>query len=111
MTNYLAGPVAGLSEGEAKEWRHQVRADLWKQTDGGSAPYYNLPDGAVDLQDLIEHKHMNFSVGNIFKASYRLGEKEGTKREYDLEKIVWFAQRELALIKKPAPEDGDVDME
>lgn len=62
---------------------------------GWSSDYYVLPSDATELGDLIEHKDMNFNVGNIFKASYRLGGKEGTTRQYDLEKIIFFAQREL----------------
>lgn len=62
---------------------------------GGSSEYYKLPVGATDLLDLIEHKFMSFGVGNIFKACYRLGEKSGTSKKYDLEKIIFFAQREL----------------
>ena len=64
-------------------------------SDGGSTDYYKLPEGAGDLLDLIDHKQMSFGVGNIFKACYRLGEKVGASREYDLRKIVFFAQREL----------------
>lgn len=67
-------------------------------SDGGSTGYYRLPDGATDLLDLIDHKQMSFSVGNIFKACYRLGEKAGTDRAYDLRKIVFFATRELEKI-------------
>lgn len=63
---------------------------------GGSTPsQYALPPGAVELQDLIEHRQMNFAVGNIFKAAYRLGTKEGVSDEYDLRKIIFFAKREL----------------
>ena len=62
---------------------------------GWSSGYYELPKGATELQDLIEHKEMNFAIGNIFKACYRLGEKPGADATYDLEKIIWFAQREL----------------
>lgn len=63
---------------------------------GSSSPYYGLPLNATDLQDLIEHKKMAFGRANIFKAAYRLGEKSGVSEVYDLEKIVWFAQRRLA---------------
>jgi hypothetical protein len=63
---------------------------------GGSNPEkYGLPDGARDLQDLVEYRAMNFSVGNIFKAAYRLGVCDHSDRRRDLEKIMWFAQREL----------------
>jgi len=60
--------------------------------DGGSTPsQYGIPEGATDLQDLIEHRNMNFSVANIFKACYRLGHKND--RLYDLNKIKWFVER------------------
>ena len=68
---------------------------------GGSTPsQYAIPEGATQLQDLIEYRNMNFAVGNIFKAAYRLGEKENVSKEYDLNKIIWFAERELARLKK-----------
>ena len=72
-----------------------------KEVPGGSTPsQYALPPGAKELQDLIEHREMNFAVGNIFKACYRLGTKDGVSAEYDLNKIIFFAKRELARIQK-----------
>ena len=65
---------------------------------GGLTEYYEIPKGAEGLQDLIEHKNMNFAVANIFKAAYRLGSKGNTTPEYDLNKIIWFAEREKARI-------------
>ena len=65
------------------------------KSNGWSTSYYEIPDFAKELQDLIEYKDMNFAVANIFKAAYRLGGKEGTDPAYDLRKIMWFAQREL----------------
>jgi hypothetical protein len=64
-------------------------------SNGWSTDYYQLPKDARELQDLIEYKNMNFSVGNIFKACYRLGDKEGTDALYDIRKIIWYATREL----------------
>lgn len=62
---------------------------------GGSTPsQYAFPRGARELQDLIEYREMNFAQGNIFKAVYRMGVKHDTA-EYDLRKIIWFAEREL----------------
>lgn len=64
---------------------------------GGSTPgQYELPKTAVELQDLIEYRDMNFAIGNIFKACYRMGEKSAVDKAYDLRKIIWFAKRELA---------------
>lgn len=64
------------------------------KSNGGSSQYYELPDDASELGDLINHRNMNFNMGNIFKAVYRMGQKEGNTREYDLNKIIFFAQME-----------------
>jgi hypothetical protein len=64
---------------------------------GWKSNYYDLPPGATGIADLIEYRKMSFNVGNIFKAAYRLGDKKGTSRQYDLEKIIFFAQRELEI--------------
>lgn len=63
---------------------------------GGSTPsQYGIPEGATDLQDLIEHREMNFALGNIFKACYRRGVCEHSDELRDMRKILWFAQREV----------------
>ena len=67
---------------------------------GGSTPsQYALPTDAIELQDLIEYREMNFAIGNIFKACYRLGHKSNVSKEYDLNKIIYFAQRELQRVQ------------
>lgn len=73
--------------------------EIKAENNGGSTDYYKLPAGATELQDLIEHKNMSFSVGNIFKASYRLEECEHSDKVRDLNKIIWFANRELNRLK------------
>jgi hypothetical protein len=66
---------------------------------GGSTDYYKIPPGSIDLQDLIEYKNMDFSLGNIFKACYRIGSDNHSSNERDLNKIIYFANRELKKIK------------
>lgn len=68
--------------------------------DGWSSDYYKIPVGASELGDLIEHRNMNFNIGNIFKAAYRLGSKPGVSDLYDLKKILWFVEREIKRIEK-----------
>lgn len=72
------------------------------KSDGGSTSYYELPAGASELNDLIEHKSMSFALGNIFKACYRFGEKDAASRMYDLNKIIFFAERLKALEQRAA---------
>lgn len=69
-------------------------------SDGKATSYYDFPKGAKTLNDIIEFKDMNFARGNIFKAVYRLGEKNGIDDEYDLNKIIYYAKRMLKRIKK-----------
>jgi len=70
------------------------------RSDGGATDYYDLPAGATTLYDLIEHRDMNFSEGNVFKAVYRMGTKEGVDHLYDWRKIKFCAEREIARLEK-----------
>jgi hypothetical protein len=68
---------------------------------GGSTPsQYGFPAHATELQDLIEHRGMNFAMGNIFKACYRDGTCSHSDAIRDMRKIIWFAGRELARLLK-----------
>ena len=42
-------------------------------SDGSTAKYYELPDGAKELQDLISFRDMNSQIGEIFRSCYRFG--------------------------------------
>jgi|GEM_PF-2038307 len=66
---------------------------------GGSSSYYNLPQSATELQDLIEHRNMNGSIKDIFKACYRLGEKDGMSDIDDVTKMVYYSLRELGRLR------------
>lgn len=68
-------------------------------SDGKATAYYDFPVGATTLNDLIEYKNMSFARGNIFKAAYRIGDKEGIDDLYDLNKIIYYAERMIAQIK------------
>lgn len=66
---------------------------------GGSTDYYKLPKGVTDCQDIIEWREMNFSQGNIMKAAFCFNIQRGNS-DYlrDLNKIIWFAEREKSRI-------------
>lgn len=88
-----------------QESYHESIARMTKEaekitSDGKATSYYDFPVGAVTLNDLIEFKQMSFARGNMFKAVYRLGEKNGVDDEYDLNKIIYYAERMLNLLKK-----------
>lgn len=74
--------------------------DVLSHNNGGSTDYYKIPDGTKDLQDIIEYKDMSFSQGNIIKAIFRANSCGHSDYERDLNKIIWFAQRELDRIRE-----------
>jgi len=67
---------------------------------GGSTDYYKVPFWATTLQDLIEFKKMSFSQGNILNAIYRCNDETHSEYERELNKIIWFANRELKRIQR-----------
>lgn len=66
---------------------------------GGSTSYYDLPPNPTTLQDLIEHRNMNGSIKDIFKACYRLGQKDGMTDIDDVTKMAYYSLRELGRLK------------
>lgn len=68
---------------------------------GGKTDYYDLPKDAKCCQDIIEWRNMNFQQGNIFKVAFTFnqGRHDATTYERELNKIIYFAQRELERIK------------
>ena len=65
------------------------------KSDGSTAKYYELPQGATELQDLISHKDMNAQIGEIFRSCYRYGEVEHSEKLRDAKKIKFYAEAEI----------------
>ncbi len=79
-----------------------IQEDFWpeeKEHSGGSNDIYKIPEDVNDVLDIIEFLGLNFAEGNILKAIYRIGRKPNTSKKYDLEKIKFFAERELGRIR------------
>ena len=64
-------------------------------SDGSTASYYELPDGAAELQDLISYKNMNSQIGEIFRAAYRYGESSHSDELRDAKKIKFYIDAEI----------------
>lgn len=69
-------------------------------SDGSSADYYKLPEGATQLQELISHCDMNAQMGEIFRATYRYGRASHSDRMRDAKKIKFYIEAELARLEK-----------
>lgn len=69
-------------------------------SDGSTASYYELPNNAKELQDLISHKNMNAQIGEIFRACYRYGEVSHSDTLRDAKKIKFYAEAEIKRLEK-----------
>jgi hypothetical protein len=71
------------------------------ENSGSYASYYDINPAWGSLQDVIEDRKLNYAQGNILKAAFtfNIGRHDGTDEIRDLEKIIYFAQRELNRIK------------
>lgn len=69
---------------------------------GGSTSYYKFEEDWKECQDIIEHRDMNFSQGNIFKSAFcfNIGRHNATDYTRELNKIIYFANRELERMEK-----------
>lgn len=70
------------------------------KSDGLTASYYELPEGAKELQDLISYRNMNAQVGEAFRSLYRMGSAAHSDRIRDCKKVIFYMQAELARIEK-----------
>ena len=72
------------------------------------APYYDFHEGVRCVQDLIETNEMSWNQANILKAVVRWGCKGGSSSlEYDIEKIIWFANRALSEVRSKRSLNAD----
>lgn len=69
-------------------------------SDGTTASYYELPEGAAEIQDLISYKNMNAQVGEMFRGLYRYGQASHSDMKRDIKKVIFYGQAELERLEK-----------
>lgn len=73
-------------------------------SDGSTADYYKLPEGAKELQDLISHRDMNAQIGEILRAAYRYGYASHSDKMRDAKKIKYYIEAEIKRLEKLTPD-------
>lgn len=56
-------------------------------------------DGNIEVIDFIEDKRFGYNLGNAVKYISRAGKKDASKTVQDLQKAVWYVQREIARLQ------------
>jgi hypothetical protein len=77
------------------------------KSDGSSADYYLLPQGAEQLQDLISYKDMNAQIGEIFRSCFRYGEVDHSEKLRDAKKMRFYADAEIKRLTMYGDKDGE----
>lgn len=93
---------AGLSDEQIDTLLTRLTGTQGTTSDGSTASYYELPEGATELQHLISHRNMNAQVGEIFRACYRYGIVAHSPQARDIKKIIFYAKAELERLEKGA---------
>lgn len=104
--NGFSGNYSGILEDGDEDYQGDYRyEDQSSGLTGGPTSYYDFPDDWVTLNDLMDYKAKNqwgplsFHMGNITKATYRFGEKDGTSKEYDVNKIIYSGLRAKLMLE------------
>lgn len=92
-----------MGSGADRDWNE---LEPWKEvsvkekSDGSTASYYELPEGARELQDLISDRNMNAQIGEIFRECYRYGRASHSDEMRGIKKILFYANAELKRLSK-----------
>lgn len=56
-------------------------------------------DGKIEVINFIEDKNLNFHRGNAIKYISRAGKKDPAKEIEDLQKAIWYLNREIQRLQ------------
>ena len=73
--------------------------ELEVMSDAVNSPSH-YTDGKIEVIDFIEDKGLNFHRGNAIKYIARAGKKNPQKEVEDLQKAVWYLNREIMRLTK-----------
>lgn len=68
------------------------------KSNGSTAKYYELPDDATELQDLISYRNLNSQDGEIFRAIYRKGMVDHSSLTRESFKVLFYALEEVIRV-------------
>jgi hypothetical protein len=99
--NYNSSSMFPNIEAFSDTFRAIVEKDTADQSEnnGGVTDYYKLDPEWECVQDIIEDKDMSWNIANVFKSCFRLGGNHHSTKLRDLNKIIYFAERERDLIQ------------
>lgn len=79
------------------KWRYDILHAYGFDMDKINPHHYKAHPSGIECIDVIEH--MSLNVGNAVKYAWRVGLKPGEDSITDLEKAVWYLNREIKRLK------------
>ena len=76
--------------------------DKKEVSDGSTADYYKLPEGATQLQDIISADNMNGQIGEIFRSCKRYDKVSHSDMLRDAKKMRFYIDAEIERLEKYA---------
>lgn len=70
--------------------------------------HYNT--GKIEVIEIIEDQALNFHKGNAVKYICRAGRKDPSKESEDLQKAIWYLQRQIETLKPAEKQRRPNDM-
>ena len=74
-----------------------VKTEFGENDNVNHPAHYNT--GNIEVIDYILDKQLDFCLGNAVKYISRAGKKDPNKTIEDLEKAIWYINREILLLK------------
>lgn len=81
------------------DWKETLVMKDESKSDGSTASYYELPEGATELQHLISYRNLNAQDGEMFRAIYRKGRASHSDALRDAKKVLFYAQAEVERLE------------
>ena len=80
-------------------WSAEFTEGEDNRSDGSTAAYYELPENAKELQQLISHRDMNAQIGEIFRSCYRYGLVSHSDKLRDAKKMRFYSDAEIKRLE------------
>lgn len=102
-TKRRINPTALGPQAQRRVRRERRKTEVDRRRERINHPNHYGGDTIYEAVKVIEAWGLNFNTGNAAKYVSRAGKKDPARVLEDLEKAIWYLQREVKLLKKIKP--------
>ena len=92
---------SNITKEDLSKLTNSLNQPVEQKASGTYADYYDINPEWKTLQDVIEARDLSYSQANVLKVAwtFNIGRHSGTDYKRDLEKALYFINRELKLLE------------